>query len=106
MTDKDLITIIATVIGTGATSLTLFLLILIKFVKEPLDKKVENVGNEVKETKTDLQSQFNSAKSDLQSQIDRVEKKVDKLYELLLDYFMNQPKGHRGEQGDMANIKE
>ena len=27
---------------------------------------------------------------------------IDKLYELL-DYFMNQPKGHRGEQGDIEH---
>ncbi len=74
MDNATLITIISTVIGTGAAVITLNMIFILKFVKEPLDNKIDRLGD------------------NLQSQINSVDKKVDKLYELLLAYHMNDNK--------------
>ena len=82
MDNATLITIISTVIGTGATVITLNMVFILKFIKEPLDKKIDRLED-------NLQSQINKLEDNLQSQINNVDRKVDKLYELLLAYHMN-----------------
>ena len=61
--------IILTAIGVAVSVITLFLL-MIKFVKEPLDKRIDGVDK----------------------RIDGVDKKVDKLYEILLTHYMDKDK--------------
>ncbi len=70
MDNATLITIVSTVIGTGATVITLNMIFILKFIKEPLDKKIDRLGD------------------NLQLQINNVDKKIDKLYEMLLAYHM------------------
>ena len=82
MDNATLITIISTVIGTGAAVITLNMVFILKFVKEPLDKKIDRLED-------NLQSQIDRLEDNLQSQINGVDKKVDKLYEMLLAYHMN-----------------
>ncbi len=74
MDNATLITIISTVIGTGAAVITLNMVFILKFVKEPLDSEIDRLED------------------NLQSQINGVDKKVDKLYEMLLAYHMNDNK--------------
>ena len=66
--------IILTVIGIAVSVITLFLL-MIKFVKEPLDKRIDGVDKRI-----------DGAETNLSTQIDGVDKKVDKLYEILLTH--------------------
>ena len=107
MDNAALITIISTVIGTGATVITLNMVFILKFIKEPLDKKIDrlednlqsqinNVDERIDRLEDNLQSQINNVdkkidrlEDNLQSQINNVDKKVDKLYEVLLAYHMN-----------------
>jgi hypothetical protein len=72
--------IILTVIGVAASVITLFLLI-IKFVKEPLDQRIDGVDQRMDRVETNLSTQ-----------IDGVDKKVDKLYEILLTHYMDKDK--------------
>ena len=70
------VTIISTIIGAAVTILTMFIL-MIKFVKEPLEKCMDR-----------LDSKIDIVKNDLQAQINKVDKKVDDLYQMLLAHFM------------------
>ena len=70
------VTIISTIIGAAVTILTMFIL-MIKFVKEPLEKRMDR-----------LDGKIDIVKNDLQAQINKVDKKVDDLYQMLLAYFM------------------
>ena len=70
------VTIISTIIGAAVTILTMFIL-MIKFVKEPLEKRMDR-----------LDSKIDIVKNDLQAQINKVDKKVDDLYQMLLAHFM------------------
>ena len=72
--------IILTVIGVAVSVITLFLL-MIKFVKEPLDKRIDGVDKRIDRVETNLSTQ-----------IDGVDKKVDKLYEILLTHYMDKDK--------------
>ena len=63
--------IILTVIGIAVSVITLFLL-MIKFVKEPLDKRIDGVDKRMDRVETNLSTQ-----------IDRVDKKVDRVEENL-----------------------
>lgn len=72
--------IILTVIGIAVSVITLFLL-MIKFVKEPLDKRIDGVDKRMDKIETNLSTQ-----------IDGVDKKVDKLYEILLTHYMDKDK--------------
>lgn len=65
--------IVLTIIGTVASVVTMFILI-IKFVKEPLEENIK----EVKQQYTHLTSQ-----------IERIDKRVDTLNETLLNHFMS-----------------
>ncbi len=66
--DATIITIISTIIGSVVTVTAMFILML-KFVKEPLDKR-----------------------------IDRLERRLDDLYQMLLAHFMSvQSKDPRGK---------
>ncbi len=58
--------IISTIIGSVVTVTAMFILML-KFVKEPLEKRIDR----------------------LDLRIDRLEKRVDDLYQMLLNHFMN-----------------
>ena len=110
MDNATLVTIISTVIGTGAAVITLNMIFILKFVKEPLDNKIDrlednlqsqinNLDNKIDKLEDNLQSQINNVdnkidklEDNLQSEINNVDKKVDKLYELLLAYHMNDNK--------------
>ena len=72
--------IILTVIGIAVSVITLFLL-MVKFVKEPLDKRIDRVDKRIDRVETNLSTQ-----------IDGVDKKVDKLYEILLTHYMDKDK--------------
>ena len=43
MDNASLITIISTVIGTGATVIILNMIFILKFIKEPLDKEIDRL---------------------------------------------------------------
>ena len=82
------VAIISTIIGAVVTILTMFIL-MIKFVKEPLEKRMDR-----------LDSKIDIVKNDLQAQINKVDKKVDDLYQMLLAHFMkldNHPSKSQGE---------
>lgn len=88
------VTIISTIIGAAVTILTMFIL-MIKFVKEPLEKRMDRLDSKIDIVKNNLQAQINKldskidiVKNDLQAQINKVDKKVDDLYQMLLAYFM------------------
>ena len=66
--------IILTVIGVAVSVITLFLL-MVKFVKDPLNKRIDEVDKRMDRVETNLSTQ-----------IDGVDKKVDKLYEILLTH--------------------
>ena len=79
--------IILTIIGVAVSIITLFLL-MVKFVKEPLDKRIDGVDKKVDRVETNLSTQIDKVdkkvdrvEANLSTQIDRVDKKVDKLYE-------------------------
>ena len=88
------VTIISTIIGVAVTILTMFIL-MIKFVKEPLEKRMDRLDSKIDIVKNDLQAQINKVetkidivKNDLQAQINKVDQKVDDLYQMLLAHFM------------------
>lgn len=62
-----------TIIGTVASVVTMFILI-IKFVKEPLEENIKEVKQQY---------------IHLTSQIERIDKRVDTLNEILLNHFMS-----------------
>ena len=66
------VTIISTIIGAAVTILTMFIL-MIKFVKEPLEKRMGRLDSKIDIVKNDLQAQIN---------------KVDDLYQMLLAHFI------------------
>ena len=83
------VTIISTILGAVVTILTTFIL-MIKFVKEPLEKCMDRLDSKIDTVKNDLQAQISKldskidiVKNDLQAQIN-----VDDLYQMLLAYFM------------------
>ena len=45
MDNATLVTIISTVIGTGAAVITLNMIFILKFVKEPLDNQIDRLGD-------------------------------------------------------------
>ena len=63
--------IVLTIIGTVASVVTMFILI-IKFVKEPLEENIKEVKQQY---------------IHLTSQIERIDKRVDTLNETLLNHF-------------------
>ena len=65
--------IVLTIIGTIASVVTMFILI-IKFVKEPLEENIKEVKQQY---------------IHLTSQIERIDKRVDTLNETLLNHFMS-----------------
>ena len=65
--------IVLTIIGTVASVVTMFILI-IKFVKEPLEENIKEVKQQY---------------IHLTSQIERIDKRVDTLNETLLNHFMS-----------------
>jgi hypothetical protein len=79
--------IILTVIGVAASVITLFLLI-IKFVKEPLDQRIDGVDQRI----DGVDQRMDRVETNLSTQIDGVDKKVDKLYEILLTHYMDKDK--------------
>ncbi len=70
------VTIISTIIGAVVTILTTFILI-IKFVREPLEKRMDRLDSKIDIVKNDLQAQINTVKNDLQAQISKVDEKID-----------------------------
>ena len=84
--NATIVTIISAIIGAVVSVVAMFIL-MVKFVKEPLDKRMDEQHKDIVEIRST----------------------VNKLYEMLLAHFMGldtQSKGHRGEQRDKANIKE
>ncbi len=79
--------IILTVIGVAVSVITLFLL-MIKFVKEPLDKRIDGVDKRI----DGVDKRMDRVETNLSTQIDGVDKKVDKLYEILLTHYMDKDK--------------
>ncbi len=67
-----------TIIGTVASVVTMFILI-IKFVKEPLKENIKEVKQQY---------------IHLTSQIERIDKRVDTLNETLLNHFMSKDREH------------
>jgi ABC-type methionine transport system permease subunit len=65
--------IVLTIVGTVASVVTMFILI-IKFVKEPLEENIKEVKQQY---------------IHLTSQIERIDKRVDTLNETLLNHFMS-----------------
>ena len=65
--------IVLTIIGTVASVVTMFILI-IKFVKDPLEENIKEVKQQY---------------IHLASQIERIDKRVDTLNETLLNHFMS-----------------
>ena len=112
MDNATLVTIISTVIGTGAAVITLNMIFILKFVKEPLDNQIDrlednlqsqinNLDNQIDRSEDNLQytnldkkvdNKIDRLEDNFQSQINSVDKKVDKLYELLLAHHMNDNK--------------
>ena len=70
--------IVLTIIGTIASVVTMFILI-IKFVKEPLEENIKEVKQQY---------------IHLTSQIERIDKRVDTLNETLLNHFMSKDREH------------
>lgn len=70
--------IVLTIIGTIASVVTTFILI-IKFVKEPLEENIKEVKQQY---------------IHLTSQIERIDKRVDTLNETLLNHFMSKDREH------------
>ena len=79
--------IILTVIGVAVSVITLFLL-MVKFVKDPLDKRIDRVDKRIDE----VDKRMDRVETNLSTQIDGVDKKVDKLYEILLTHYMDKDK--------------
>ena len=71
--DATTLAIISTIIGSVITVTAMFILML-KFVKEPLEKRIDRLDLRI--DRLDLR-------------IDRLEKRVDDLYQMLLNHFMN-----------------
>ena len=92
MDNATLITIISTVIGTGAAVVTLNMVFILKFVKEPLDSEIDRSGDNHQSPVDNVDNKIDRLEDNLQSQINGVDKKVDKLYEMLLAYHMNDNK--------------
>lgn len=92
MDNATLITIISTVTGTGAAVVTLNMIFILKFIKEPLDNKIDRLGDNLQSQINNLDNKIDRLEDNLQSQINNLDKKVDKLYELLLAYHMNDNK--------------
>ena len=70
--------IVLTIIGTVASVVTMFILI-IKFVKEPLEENIKEVKQQY---------------IHLTSQIERIDKRVDTLNETLLNHFMSKDRAN------------
>lgn len=70
--------IVLTIIGPVASVVTMFILI-IKFVKEPLEENIKEVKQQY---------------IHLTSQIERIDKRVDTLNETLLNHFMSKDREH------------
>ena len=86
--------IILTVIGVAVSVITLFLL-MVKFVKEPLDKRIDGVNQRIDgvDRRIDkVDQRTDKVATNLSTQIDGVDKKVDKLYEILLTHYMDKDK--------------
>ena len=83
--------IILTVIGIAVSVITLFLL-MVKFVREPLDKKVDRVEENLSTQVDRVDKKVDRVEENLSTQIDGVDKKVDKLYEILLTHYMDKDK--------------
>jgi len=90
--------IILTIIGVSVSVITLFLL-MVKFVKEPLDKRIDGVEtnlstqiDKVDERIDRVDERIDRVETNLSTQIDKVDKKVDKLYEILLTHYMDKDK--------------
>ncbi len=92
MDNATLVTIISTVIGTGAAVITLNMVFILKFVKEPLDNKIDRLEDNLQSQINSVDNKIDRLEDNLQSQINSVDKKVDKLYELLLAHHMNDNK--------------
>ena len=92
MDNATLVTIISTVIGTGAAVITLNMVFILKFVKEPLDSEIDRSENNLQSPINSVDNKIDRLEDNLQSHINNVDKKVDKLYELLLAYHMNDNK--------------
>ena len=79
MDNATLITIISTVIGTGAAVITLNMVFILKFVKEPLDNKIDRLGDNLQSQLNNLGNKIDRLGDNLQSQLNNVGKKIDKL---------------------------
>ena len=79
MDNAALITIISTVIGTGATVITLNMVFILKFVKEPLDKKIDRLEDNLQSQINNVGNKIDRLGDNLQSQLNNVDKKIDRL---------------------------
>ena len=73
--------IILTVIGIAVSVITLFLL-MVKFVKEPLDKRIDRVETNLSTQIDKVYKRIDRVETNLSTQIDGVDKKADKLCQL------------------------
>ena len=83
--------IILTVIGVAVSIITLFLL-MVKFVKDPLDKRMDRVETNLSAQIDRVDKRIDRVETNFSAQIDGVDKKVDKLYEILLTHYMDKDK--------------
>jgi predicted PurR-regulated permease PerM len=79
MDNAALITIISTVIGTGATVITLNMVFILKFIKEPLDKKIDRLEDNLQSQLNNIGNKIDRLGDNLQSQLNNVDKKIDRL---------------------------
>ena len=73
MDNAALITIISTVIGTGATIITLNMVFILKFIKEPLDKKIDRLEDNLQSQINNVDKKIDRLEDNLQSQINKLE---------------------------------
>lgn len=66
--DAITVTIISTIIGTAVTILTMFIL-MIKFVREPLEKRMDRLDGKIDIFKNDLQAQISKVDKRLMTYI-------------------------------------
>ncbi len=79
MDNAALITIISTVIGTGATVITLNMIFILKFVKEPLDNKIDRLEDNLQSQLNNIGNKIDRLGDNLQSQLNNVDRKIDRL---------------------------
>ena len=70
--------IILTVIGVAVSVITLFLLI-VKFVKEPLDKRMDRVETNLSTQVDGVDKRIDRVETNLSTQIDGVDKRIDRV---------------------------